>query len=132
MNRTLIIIRGLPGSGKSTFAKMMSNGHSVFSIDDYFTNEKGEYHFIHTENHKAYKQCEENVRVAMKDGEEKIFLDNVFSLAWEIEPYFKMASEFNYTVHVVTVEKYHDGKNIHQISEKQIAKMGEKYQVKLY
>lgn len=134
-DKFLILLRGLPGSGKSTLAKTLSeNGkYPVFSVDDYFTDkETGAYHFEFDKNHLAYKLCEENTRNAIEQGIEKIFIANTFTINWEIEPYFKMASENNYDVFVVTVEKYHSGSNIHEIPEEQIKKMAEKYQVKLY
>jgi cytidylate kinase len=130
---SLIILRGLPGSGKSTLAKLISEKgkYPVYCIDDYFTNAQGEYHFKFDENHLAYKSCEENVRNAMKDKTEKIILDNVFSLEWEMEPYFKMAAENKYAVHVATVENRHGNKNMHEIGDEQVKKMAAKFKVKL-
>lgn len=127
-------MRGLPGSGKSTLAALLSeNGkYPVLSIDSFFTNEKGEYNFDHTQNHLAYKKCEEDTLQNMKKSSEKIFVDNTFTLDWEIEPYFKMASENGYNVFVVTVENYHNNTNKHAISQEQIEKMAAKYKVKLY
>lgn len=132
--KSLIILRGLPGSGKSTLAKELSEDgkYPVFSVDDYFTDDDGNYSFHFEENHLAYKACEENVRKSMKGGVSKIFLDNVFSLEWEIEPYFKLAAEFNYRVHVVTVENRHKSANVHDINQEQIRKMAEKYRVVLF
>ncbi len=132
---SLILLRGLPGSGKTTLAKELSdNGkYPVFSVDDYFTDKKtGDYKFEFDKNHLAYKQCKENTRQCMINDLDKIFIDNVFSLEWELEPYFKLASEFHYTIFVVTVENRHKGKNIHQISDEQIQKMAEKYKVSLF
>ena len=68
-----------------------------------FTNEKGEYHFRFADNHLAYKHCQERTEQAMKEGIEKVFLDNVFTLDWEIEPYFKLAEKYQYSVFVTTV-----------------------------
>ena len=129
----LIIIRGLPGSGKSTLARMLSeNGkHPVFCIDDYFTDENGNYSFDFSKNHLAYKACEEKVLQAMKDKTQKIFVDNTFTLDWEMEPYFKLAAMHDYSVFVLTTENYHGSKNVHGISEEQLRKMAEKYKVKL-
>jgi predicted kinase len=132
--KALIMLRGLPGSGKSTLAELLSERkrHPVFSVDDYFTDETGAYMFEIDKNHLAYKQCEQNTRHAMQEGHDKIFLDNTFTLEWEMEPYFKMASEMNYMVFVITVENRHQGKNTHNISEEQIKKMAEKYKVVLF
>jgi predicted kinase len=134
-SKSLIILRGLPGSGKSTLATILAenNKYPVFSIDDFFTDPTtGKYTFEFEKNHLAYKACEEKTLECMKNNTEKIFLHNVFSLEWEIEPYFKMAAENNYSVYVVTVENRHGNKNIHEIGDEQIEKMAAKYQVKLY
>jgi len=132
--KSLILLRGLPGSGKTTLANLLSENkkYPVFSIDDYFTDEKGTYHFKFDENHLAYKLCEENTRKSMMATTEKIFLHNTFTIDWEIETYFKLAKEFDYQIHVLTVENYHGTKNIHDISDEQMKKMAEKYKVKLF
>lgn len=132
--KSLILLRGLPGSGKSTLARELSEDgkYHVFSIDDFFTNKKtGEYHFEFDKNHLAYKKCAELTRQKMIEKSEKIFVDNTFTIEWEMEPYFKLASEFNYRVFVMTVENRHGSENIHNISKEQLQKMAEKYQVKL-
>lgn len=131
--KDLVLLRGLPGSGKSTLANVLAEDRfPVFSVDDFFTNKNNnEYKFEFDKNHLAYKQCEENTLKALQNGVAKIFVDNTFTLDWEIEPYFKMAALFNYRVHVVTVEKHHTGKNIHEVSDEQIKKMADKYKVKL-
>lgn len=111
---------------------LAEDNYPVFSVDDYFTDQVTlEYTFEFDKNHLAYKKCESNTKDAMTQGISKIFIDNAFTLDWEIEPYFKLASQHNYTVHVVTVEKYHTNKNIHQVSDEQLQKMAEKYRVKL-
>jgi predicted kinase len=131
---SLILLRGLPGSGKSTLAKELSEHgkYPVFSVDDYFTDENGGYRFEFDKNHLAYKHCEERTRSSMEKRIEKIFLDNTFTLEWEMEPYFKLASEYNYRIFVLTVENRHNGKNIHQIPDEHIRKMAEKYSVRLF
>jgi predicted kinase len=130
---SLILLRGLPGSGKSTLAEVLSeNGrYPFFSVDDYFTDENGSYSFVFSENHLAYKQCEKMVEQAMINNSKKIIVHNTFTMEWEIEPYFKMASEHQYRVFVLTVENRHGSKNIHEIPEEHIQKMREKYPIVL-
>lgn len=132
--RSLVLLRGLPGSGKTSLAAVLSeNGrYPVFSVDSYFTDEaSGEYVFRHTENHLAYKSCEAGTRDALKRGVAKVFVDNTFTLEWELAPYFAMAAEFGYRVHTVTVENRHGGKNTHGVSDEQLRKMASKYRVAL-
>ncbi|MGE0569277.1 MAG: AAA family ATPase [Bacteroidia bacterium] len=129
----LILLRGLPGAGKSELAVSLSEDgkYPFYSVDDYFTDESGKYNFKFNENHKAYAQCIENVENSMKKNLHKIIVHNTFTMDWEIEPYFELAKKYDYRVFVLTVENYHNSKNIHQISDEQIQKMATKYKVKL-
>jgi predicted kinase len=129
----LFLLRGLPGSGKSTLAQVLAAlpGSGVLSIDDYFTDENGVYTFRHLDNHKAYQDCIDRVRAAMTDHLTHIIVHNTFVYDWEMQPYLLLAEEFQYQLHVCTVEKYHTGTNVHEVSEEQISKMAEKYGVRL-
>ena len=129
----LILLRGLPGSGKSALAKVLSEfgKYPVHAIDNFFTNEKGEYHFEFDKNYLAYKYCEEQTQKSLEDGVQKVFVDNTFTIDWELEPYFKLAAQYNYSLFVITVENYHGHKNIHHVSQEQLEKMAAKYSVKL-
>jgi predicted kinase len=130
--RSLILLRGLPGSGKSTLAGILSEEkkYPVFSVDSYFySGEENKYEFRFKENHLAYKKCQDDAEVAIKQGIPKIFIDNTFTLEWEMAPYFKLASKYDYRVFVLTVENRHGGKNVHGIDEERLKKMAEKYKV---
>lgn len=76
--------------------------------------------------------CEAATLEAMQELKEKIFIDNTFTLDWEIEPYFKLSKEFDYNIFVLTVENRHGNNNIHEISQEQLQKMANKYEVKLF
>ncbi|MDI1356381.1 MAG: AAA family ATPase [bacterium] len=132
---SLIILRGLPGSGKSTLSGILAENDNwpVFSIDDYFTDSiTGSYAFRYRDNHLAYQWCENETEKAMVKKTEKIFIDNAFTLEWELEPYFALAKKHDYAIFVVTVENRHQGTNSHEVSEDQLKKMAEKYKVVLY
>ncbi|MFM7233543.1 MAG: AAA family ATPase [Flavobacteriales bacterium] len=131
--KELILLRGLPGSGKTTLARVLSEGgkYPMFCVDDYFTDEHGNYEFRFQENHLAYKNCEASVRIAMQQSTEKIIVHNTFTLEWELEVFFKLAKEHGYRVHVATVENRHGSANVHEIPDEQLQKMREKYTIVL-
>lgn len=132
--QTLILLRGLPGSGKSSFAALISDGgrYPVYCIDDFFTDpETGEYRFDFKDNFKAYELCRSNTENSMLNKTPVIIVENVFSLEWEMEPYFKLAAGHGYRIYVMTMENRHCGENIHGISAEQIEKMASKFNVKL-
>lgn len=133
--KSIFLLRGLPGSGKSTAATALSeNGlYPVFAVDDYFTDpENGAYQFAYDKNHLAYKNCLINTEAAMEGSLEKIFIANTFTLEWEMEPYFELASKYHYRIFVMTIENRHGSENIHAIPKEQLVKMAEKYSVVLY
>ena len=106
--------------------------YPVFSIDSYFTDaESGVYKFEYTKNHLAYETCQRLTMEAMEQSIEKIIVDNTFVFDWEMEPYFKLAKQFNYCLFSVVVENYHGNKNVHAISEEDVLKIATKLKVKL-
>ncbi|MCA0430991.1 MAG: ATP-binding protein [Bacteroidetes bacterium] len=130
---SIILLRGLPGAGKSTLASILKDDLTkIFSIDDYFTDENGTYKFDYKQNHLAYQNCIDNCKKAILNSEKKIIIHHTFTLEWEMEPYFALAKEYNYKLFVVTVENRQGFKNTHDISDEQIKKMAEKYKVVLF
>ena len=120
---SLILLRGLPGSGKTTLAKVLSEEgkYPIHSVDDYFTDkETGDYQFDFRNNQYAYKQCEELTEGSMLQSISKVIVHNTFTLDWEPEPYFRLAAKYNYNLFVVTVENYHQTGNAHNVSEEQL------------
>jgi predicted kinase len=130
----IILLRGLPGAGKTAFTKLISenNAYPFFSVDDYFTDAEGKYQFEFSENYKAYALCLKNTENALLKGVSKVIIHNTFTMDWEMEPYFILAKKYNCWLHVLTVENYHGNKNIHDVTLEQLNKMAEKYQVKLF
>ena len=85
------ILRGLPGSGKTTQAKSLLG--QVFSTDDYFIVD-GEYKFQPKGIAKAHEWNQARVEKAILEGTD-IVVDNTNCSLWEMKPYVKMAVESN-------------------------------------
>ena len=139
MEKILYIVRGIPGSGKSTFAKKIV-GHDflVCEADKYFINkETGEYKFDASKIKDAHKFCQDTVETYMKDSlvndqfYREIAVSNTFTQEWEMEPYFELAKEFGYKVFSVVVENRHGGTNVHNVPEDKIEQMKNRFSIKL-
>jgi predicted kinase len=131
--KTLYIVRGVPGSGKSTFAKTLGGTH--FETDNYFMID-GEYKFDFTKIKEAHNWCQSEVSNAMLLNyttgiNEKIVVSNTFTQEWEMEPYFEMAKEWGYTVFTVVVENRHGGENQHGVPEDKLEIMRNRFEIKL-
>lgn len=109
MEKTLIIIRGVQGSGKTTLAQMImrSEGYTErwgpddrwchFEADMYFINPiTGEYIFDGTKIGQAHRWCECNVNESMKEGK-NIIVSNMFVKRKEMQVYLEMAEKYGYS-----------------------------------
>ena len=139
MEKVLYIVRGLPGSGKSTFAKMLvGEDFLVCEADKYFIDkETGEYNFDSTKIKEAHKFCQDTVESYMKDSlvndqfYREIAVSNTFTQEWEMRPYFELAKNYGYKVFSVVVENRHGGTNQHEVPEEVLTKMRERFEIKL-
>ncbi len=122
--KTLYIVRGLPGSGKSSLAKKVTE--LVYSADDFFTNKKGEYNFNAKLLGKAHEWCWGKVRDAMFIGANAVAVANTFTQAWEAEKYYQIAEEYGYSVFVI--ECQNDFGNVHDVPQESIDAMKERWE----
>ena len=132
--KSLYLLRGLPGAGKSTLAKKLGEAH--FEADMYFTNENGQYIFNGADIKKAHEWCQNEVQLAMilnhtSGLNESIVVSNTFTQEWEMEPYYKLAETYGYRVFSLLVENRHGGENLHNVPEDKIEVMRKRFEVKL-
>ena len=99
IKKKLIIMRGLPGSGKSFLAKQLGFGGVVFSTDDYFMN-RSVYKFDCSFLEKAHQWNLERAKWAMRDGLSPVVIDNTNICAWEPLEYVKFGISRQYDVEV--------------------------------
>ncbi len=129
MEKLLFIVRGLPGSGKTTLAHIIANG--VCSADDYFTDSEGNYNFDPSKLKAAHADCQSRVEQHMTYGEPLVAVANTFTQEWEMEHYLNLAKEYGYMVQSIIVENRHGGENIHGVPDESITKMRNRFQVVL-
>ena len=106
--KKLIICRGSPGSGKSTYARrvkakmlgMFGLSCTVASADDYFVK-NGIYTFDRTKLSKAHEYCRDQVHKAMIHNTPYVLVDNTNIRRNDFSEYIRMAQEFGYQ----TIEK---------------------------
>lgn len=90
----LILIRGLPGSGKTTVAKQFKRlGFKHLEADMYFTDTNGGYTYMPSQIGWAHQWCRENADEALSLGK-SVVVANTFSRVWEMEPYFELAEKY--------------------------------------
>jgi len=122
--KTLYIVRGLPGSGKSTWVRTQLNVKPL-EADDFFMRD-GVYRYVADMVPKAHEFCKRRCENAMKNGQEVIAVANTFTRKWEYNKYLELAEKYGYKV-VIQVCKGHY-KNIHGVPDEAIAKMRERFE----
>ncbi|XP_065586283.1 uncharacterized protein LOC136044739 isoform X2 [Cyrtonyx montezumae] len=98
--KVLLILRGLPGSGKSTLSRILL-GHSrdgiILSTDDYFRQQDG-YTYNAAQLGDAHDWNQKRAKQAMEQGKSPVIIDNTNTQAWEMKPYVEVALEKGYRV----------------------------------
>jgi tRNA uridine 5-carbamoylmethylation protein Kti12 len=123
-NPQLILIRGLPGSGKSTMAKKLEN-FEHFETDMFFV-EHGKYQFNKDLLTEAHNWCKKMTHQALSEGI-NVVVSNTFITKNELTPYFEMAKTLNAKCEVRVAKGAWD--NIHGLSEKEVNEMRGKWEI---
>ncbi len=96
----VIILRGIPGSGKSTYADSVSDDDTtICSAYQYFTI-SGYYEFNPSLLRKAHNRCYDRFISAMEFGRKLTIVDNTNTRLWEFERYLDSAESYGAKVRV--------------------------------
>lgn len=127
----LILIRGLPGSGKSSLAEMV-DVINLCEADSFFMKD-GQYNFDPSLLPVAHQKCLERTEMFLMQSGECI-VANTFTQRWEMEKYIKLADELQ--CKLIVIDLFDAGltdeqlccRNTHGVPLESIKKMRERYE----
>lgn len=124
MEKELILMRGVSGSGKSFKAKQLAGEKGfICSADDFFIEKgEGEYAFDPSLLGQAHKQCQDRAMTALKQGNSPIIIDNTNTRLWEmkkLKPIIQLAQSLGYNVRIEEPEtEWWKSRNIDEMVNK--------------
>mgnify|MGYP003423652501 FL=1 len=128
---TLLLVRGLPGSGKSTFV------HSIAPLDfaweeadHYMIDDDGNYKFEPNKLEYAHQCCQENTRNHLLSGT-SVAVANTSTTEKEVEIYKKIAEEAGANFVSLIVENRNNTESIHGVPDHTLVAMRKRFSVKL-
>lgn len=135
MEPVIYILRGLPGSGKSTFAQELVNlfqSHDPIWVEaDMWHVIDGTYQWKPERVRFAHEQCQSHVKKAMELKHPVIIVSNTFTQEWELKPYLDLANTHEYRIVSLVVENRHGSDNVHSVPQETIEKMRNRFELKL-
>lgn len=127
----LYLIRGLPGSGKSTRARALGADRH-YEADMYF-EQHGQYLFDPTRINLAHQWCQDQTCEALRGGFNTV-VSNTFTKHWEMAPYLKMAQELGCDVEIIDLfdggcsDEELFARNLHQVPLASIQRMRRRWE----
>ncbi|KAK9399197.1 NEDD4-binding protein 2 [Crotalus adamanteus] len=134
----LVLLRGLPGSGKSYLARVLledNPGGIMLSTDDYFYQKNGQYQFDADCLADAHEWNWKRAKEAFEKRITPIIIDNTNTQAWEMKPYIALSQQHKYKVIFREPDtwwkfkpKELERRNVHGVSKEKIKRMLERYE----
>jgi len=121
---TMIIVRGISGSGKSTYVRNNYPEAVCCSADDHFMKD-GKYVFLFNELDQAHSACWKKALMTCTSGVD-VVIDNTNTQLWEMSPYVMMAKAHGYQlqfVRIVCDPEVAAERNTHEVPEASIRNM---------
>src|SRR4051812_43953057 len=103
--KTLYIMRGIPGAGKSTMAKLIADSTDgvICSTDDLWYDSKGDYNWDPELLEEKHLENQRNVSICMAEALPSIIVDNTNLQQRDVSPYLYLAKVMGYTVQIIDV-----------------------------
>ena len=127
-DQALYLIRGVSGSGKTTFAHRICE--NVISADDFFMKD-GVYCFNPRHLSIAHEWCREQTKIMLNEGK-TVAVANTFTQEWEMEEYFRIADSFGVDVFSIIVENRHGNRSVQNVPSEVIDRQAARFHIKLF
>lgn len=122
MRNKIIVLRGVSGCGKSTFAAYLQSlvpGAVICSADNFFMKD-GKYVFDAKLLGEAHTKCRCDYYDALEAGAPLVIVDNTNVRESDLVIYTDLAKDFNYDIVSLIVENRHGNKNIHGCPDEKV------------
>lgn len=123
-NKTLLIVSGVSGSGKTSFADYLAHLHPdsvVCTADDYHMQD-GEYKFDINNLGAAHEWCKQKAFDAMVKNVGLIIVGNTNTQPKEWKPYKDNAEKHGYAVSGIVMQNLGGFENVHNVPEEVLNK----------
>ena len=112
VTQQLILVRGIPGEGKTTFAKMMFDTRSavqpwVWLEQDHWRDHPTGRIYKDRFNGTAGAWCLGRAADALRNPLSNVIVSNTFATVIKLQPYFLLAEELNMVGHDIRVTVLH-------------------------
>lgn len=140
--KVLVIMRGLPGSGKSFLAKKILETtvgiqyyrDCIYSADDFFM-QNNVYVYNPSKISDAHSFCQNRAFNAMRSGVAPVIIDNTNTQIWEMKPYAQVAMQYGYIIEILEPttswafsDKELARRNTHGVPRVKLKEMLERYE----
>ena len=129
MQPVLIILRGVSGSGKSTFADFLVdnlflqfNPVHKFEADQWFVDNDEAWNPRYLQT--AHEWCQAEVKKSLQEGYITV-VSNTTTTKKELQPYIKIATDLNVQYFVIIADG--DYQNVHEVPNDKVLKQASRF-----
>lgn len=120
----LTLVRGIPGSGKSTYAKSLNS--KLVEADQFFIDQDGTYQYDNTLIKDAHNWCKLETKRLLKAGFD-VVVANTFVKNWEMKFYKSLADDMRLKFEVIEMRGNYQ--NVHGVPDEVVARMASQFEV---